>query len=145
MEKRGLADAYENVRAFFESLRSPAVVSVYLFGSHAEGRVHEESDLDVAVLFDRTLRVSRRDRILSALSLNAALQAELGVATIDLVVLQDAPPGFARSIVLDGQRVYCRNPEVDLAFKRDVQLRAADLIPFLRRTRSIKLDALERP
>jgi predicted nucleotidyltransferase len=30
------------------------LVSAYLFGSHASGGAHADSDVDVAVLFDRT-------------------------------------------------------------------------------------------
>ena len=63
---------------------------------------------------------------------------------VDVVVLNDAPPGLGRHIVTTGRRVYCRDAEGDHAFVRDVQLRAADLEPFLRRARRIKLDALAR-
>ena len=38
--------------------------------------------------------------------------------------------------------MYVADPEADHAFCRDVQLRAADLDPFLRRMRLIKLRAL---
>jgi hypothetical protein len=40
--------------------------------------------------------------------------------------------------------VYRADPGADHAYVRDVQLRAADLEPFLRRMRRIKLDALAR-
>ena len=51
---------------------------------------------------------------------------------------------LARHIVTTGRRVFCGDPERDHAFVRDVQLRAADLEPFLRRTRALKLDAMAR-
>jgi hypothetical protein len=60
------------------------------------------------------------------------------------VVLNDAPPSFGRHIVTRGRRVSCADPEADDAFRRDVQLRAADLEPFLRRMRRLKLEALAR-
>ena len=62
----------------------------------------------------------------------------------DVVVLNDAPPTFAASIVTRGRRLRCADPEAEHAFRRDVQLRAADLKPFLERTRRIKLRALAR-
>jgi hypothetical protein len=43
-----------------------------------------------------------------------------------------------------GRRLLCVDAEADHAFVRDVQLRAADLEPFLRRTRRLKLQALAR-
>jgi hypothetical protein len=61
-----------------------------------------------------------------------------------VVVLNDAPPLLGRRIVIKGRRVFCADAEADHAFVRDVQLRAADLEPFLRRMGQLKLDALRR-
>ena len=63
---------------------------------------------------------------------------------IDLVVLSDAPPRFARRIVLDGRCVHCADEEAEHAFRRDIRLRAADMGPFLDRMRRIKMEALSR-
>lgn len=62
----------------------------------------------------------------------------------DVVVLNDAPPPFARRIVTEGKRVVCSDAQKDHDFVRDVQLKAADLDLFLGRMRRIKLDALAR-
>ena len=51
---------------------------------------------------------------------------------------------LTREIVTRGELLTCRDPEREHAFRRDVQLRAADLAPFLRRMRQIKLEALAR-
>jgi hypothetical protein len=40
--------------------------------------------------------------------------------------------------------VFCVDDEAARAFARDAQLRAADLEPFLRRTRRTKLEAIAR-
>jgi len=45
---------------------------------------------------------------------------------------------------LSGRQIFCSDPERDHAFVRDVQLRAADLEPFRRRPRRLKLDAMRR-
>lgn len=74
----------------------------------------------------------------------AALTAELHEDALDLIILQEAPPHLARRIVTGGRRVFCSDPDADAAFVRDVQLRAADLEPFLRRTRAVKLRSLRR-
>lgn len=52
---------------------------------------------------------------------------------------------LARAIVTRGRRFFCADCEADHAFVRDAQLRAADLDPFLRRRRKIKLSALRQP
>ncbi len=129
----------------FEELASPAIVSAYVFGSFAEGRTHRESDLDIGVVMDCGAVPTPRDRFQASIRLSASVQAHLGQRSLDLVVLNDVPPTFARRVVLDGQRVYCGDLEADHAFVRDVQLKAADLEPFLRRTRALKLEALSPP
>ena len=120
------------------------LVSAYLFGSHAEGRAHRESDVDVAVLLSRDVHASPAARFQERIRLCAWLMAELQENLVDVVVLNDAQPGLARRIVTTGRRVFCRDHAADHAFARDVQLRAADLEPFLRRTRRVKLAALVR-
>jgi predicted nucleotidyltransferase len=130
------------VGEFFEKVAPTDVVSAYVFGSHAEGRAHRDSDLDVGVVMDRSVRPTRRDRFEASIRLSASLQARLGDSNLDLLVLDDAPPAFARRVVYEGRRVYCRDPEADHAFVRDVQLRAADLEPFLARMRAINMEAL---
>ena len=130
------------VRRAFPSLASDAVVSAFVFGSHARGAEHGESDLDVAVLLDFGKLPTRRERFEEGTRIASALMAELHEPRVDVVVLNDAPPTFARSVVLDGVRVHLGDPQADHAFVRDVQLRAADLEPFLRRTRAVKLEAL---
>ncbi len=129
---------------FFEREQPRGVVSAFLFGSHASGTTHRESDLDVAVLFDYNARPTARDRFEERVRLTSALIGALHVNEIDVVVLNDAPPLFARRIVLDGVRVYCADPGIDRNFLRDVQLRAADLGPFLERAGRRKLAALAR-
>ncbi len=117
---------------------------VYLFGSHAEGRVHRESDVDVAVLLDPAVHVGAEARFQERVRLSGWLVGELKTNLVDVVILNDAPPLFARRVVTTGARVYCLDPEAAHALVRDVQLRAADLEPFLRRMRRLKLAALAR-
>lgn len=120
------------------------VISVYVFGSHAEGRAHRESDVDVAVLVDRTSYPTRADRFDLRLSLVGQLSHVLARTDVDVVILNDAPPQFARHIVNRGRRVFCRDVSADRSFVRTMLSRAADLEPFLRRTRRAKLRAIAR-
>jgi predicted nucleotidyltransferase len=118
------------------------VSSAYLFGSHAAGRAHRDSDVDVGVLL--SWKLDRAQRFEERVRLAGALPGRLGGRPVDVVVLNDAPPQLGRRVVLDGRRVFCADPKADHAYRRDVQLRAADLEPFLRRTRRLKLEALAR-
>jgi len=130
-------------RAFAQAAASTGVVSAYLFGSYSLGRAHRESDVDLAVLLRHSRYPTARERFEVRLRLVAQLQPAI-VRPLDLVVLNDAPPLLARRIVTGGLRVFCSDAEEDHAFVRDVQLRAADLAPFLRRTQQIKLAAIAR-
>lgn len=132
----------EAVREYFEDTGQFDVVSVYVFGNQANGRAHRESDVDVAVLFDYAATGSRAARGERMIALNAALVGATHNNRVDVVVLNDVGPELGCSIVHDGVRVFCRDSEVDHAFRRTIQLRYADLRPFLERTRRTKLRAI---
>lgn len=137
-------DVAEALGHAFASARFPGVVAVYLFGSHAEGRAHRESDIDVGLLLRWADFPTAAQRFEERVRLSAHLIGALHVNSIDVVVLNDAPPLLARRIVTKGLRVFCSDAEAAHAFVRDVQLRAADLEPFLRRARRRTLAALAR-
>ncbi len=137
-------DLVRLIGRFFQESARPGLVSAYLFGSHATGRAHRESDVDVAVLLAWDVYPTARERFDVQVRLSADLAADLRTERVDLVVLNDAPPHLGRRIVTTGQRVFCADPGRDHAFLRDVQLRAADLEPFLQRTRQLKLAAIRR-
>src|SRR5262249_20790597 len=103
-----------------------------------------ESDVDVAVLLSWDLYPTARDRFDKRGGVCTDLGAALRTDRVDLVVLNDSPPHLGRMIFTTGQRVFCADAGSDHAFVRDLQLRAADLEPFLRRTRALKLAAIRR-
>lgn len=122
----------------------PGVLSAYLFGSHARGRPHRESDVDVAVLLDRDRYLDPEDRFEERVRIGSEVVGALHRNEVDVVVLNDAPPLLGRHVVTEGRRVHCRDPEADREYVRIVQMLAADLAPFLERMRALKLDALRR-
>jgi predicted nucleotidyltransferase len=137
------AQIVDSLRRRLAAAGARGIVSVYLFGSQAEGRAHRESDVDVGVLLDRAVFPAGRERFAERVRLAAALGSGPR-HPVDVVVLNDAPPLLGRRIVTEGLRIHCADAEADHAYVRDVQLRAADLEPFLRRMRAITLDALAR-
>ena len=138
----------ENGRTLVDRLSTALVaqagiVSAYLFGSEARARAHRESDVDVGVLLDRQVYPRRTDRFDARLRLIGILQATAG-REVDLVILNDAPPQLARRIMTEGRRLVAADPALDHAHLCTMLSRAADLEPFLRRTRAVKLAALAR-
>ena len=136
------AQTAQRLRDHFRDKREPAVVTAWLFGSHAESRAHAESDVDVGVLLDRQLVPGASQRFDLRVRLTSDLIHALGNNDVDLVVLNDAPPLFARRIIRTGTELFCRDRDLDRDFRRDVQIRAADLAPYLARYRRMTLDAL---
>lgn len=119
------------------------VVSVYLFGSFAEARAHAESDVDLGVLLDWDTYPTDRERFDCRLLLGTRF-SDAARRDADVVILNEAPPQLRRAIVIKGQRIYCADEGLDHAFVRDAQLLAADIDPWLRRMRTLKLAAGER-
>jgi predicted nucleotidyltransferase len=136
-------DLRERVRQASLEEADDGIVSVYLFGSQASSRVHRESDIDLGVLLSWGTCRTSKDRFELRVGMSSRLTSVLG-RPVDVVILNDAPPQFARRIVTTGERLFCSDAEVDHAFVRDIQIKAADIEPFLRRTRRIKLDAIMR-
>lgn len=60
------------------------------------------------------------------------------------MILNDAPPQLVRRVMTEGRRLVLSDAAADHTHLRTMLSRAADLEPFLRRTRAIKLDALSR-
>lgn len=135
----GMADA---LRRYFREAPPRGLVSAYLFGSHAAGRAHRQSDIDIGICVDRRLLPARAARFDLRVRLTSDLIHAVRCNEVDVVVLNDAPPLFARHVLRSGLRICCRAPDNDRDFRRDVQLRAADLAPFLDRYRRKTLDAL---
>ena len=131
-----------SAEGYFSQTSPEDVVSAYLFGSHARGTAHRESDVDVGVVLDRERLPGRPDRSRRANRLASELIAALHENEVQVVVLNDAPPELVAKAVTEGRRLYCRDEEEDRIFVRDVLLRHADLKPFLERMRRIKLEAL---
>jgi predicted nucleotidyltransferase len=130
------------LRRYFADRPELGVAAVYLFGSHAANRAHRESDVDLGVLLRWEAHPQRGDRFEVRLRLIGELGGIVAPAAADVVVLNDAPPLLGRYVVGTGMRIHLADAAADHAYVRDVQLRAADLEPWLRRMRQLKLDWL---
>jgi len=134
----------EIASAVREALATRAgIVSAYLFGSMAEGRGHRESDVDLGVLLDRASHPTAAARFDERLRLAGGLRGALR-RDVDVVILNEAPPQLARRILTEGRRIVLCDRDADHAFLRTTLSRAADLEPFLRRARRVKLAAIGR-
>lgn len=92
------------------------VLFAYLFGSHATGRAHPRSDVDVAVYLDDE---EPRDRYLDlSLRLAGELERTCGVAPVEaLVVLNQAPITLAGRVLQQRQVIYSRHEPARVRFE----------------------------
>ena len=82
----------------------PDVAFALVFGSCARGTAHAGSDIDVALDFAR----DRQPRAYEIGALVSRLEAAAG-GSVDVVVLDDAPPGLAYRVFRDGVTVLVRD------------------------------------
>ena len=97
----------------------PTLVLAYLHGSRVRGG-GPLSDIDLAVLLDRSLSSSRRDVVLR--SLFAGMAKTIGTYEIDLVDLASAPPLLRHRVVRDGELLVEQNSRARVEFVRDTIL-----------------------
>lgn len=80
---------------------------VLLFGSVAQGRIHKESDIDLAFLFEGPVDI---------LALTNRVTQRLGCDRIDVVDLRRASPLLKFSAARDGRLLYESSPGLFNAF-----------------------------
>lgn len=85
----------------------PGVVFAYLFGSHAEGRAHDKSDVDVAVWMREPYA---NDGLETLLDLIATVTGALRRDDVDVVILNEAPLTLAHS-ALKGRLLFSHDEE----------------------------------
>lgn len=103
----------------------PDVVAGYIFGSHAEGRAHVRSDVDIAILLQEHKDIDyfgRRLRLMSAIE-------DFADAETDVVVLNSAPPLLQHEILKHGRLFYERDRAARVEFTVRAMQRYADLKP----------------
>jgi len=80
----------------------PDVMAVYLFGSAASGKMHPESDIDMAVLADSPIDPEKLWKLAQDMA------AMLGLE-VDIIDLRQASTVMRMQIVEGGKRLYCRD------------------------------------
>jgi predicted nucleotidyltransferase len=112
----------------------PDLTAAYLFGSRARGDAHATSDVDVALLYERTPASTLAARPFYAA---AELESLLG-EPVDVVVLNDAPPDLVHRVLRDGVLLFERDRSARIAFEVRARNEYFDLLPALRRYRRME-------
>lgn len=112
------------------------VVFAYLYGSAADGRCHDLSDVDVAVFLDPATRAELeardhgpREELRIRAELCEIVERAAPGCEVDLVLLHRAPPLLSERIVRTGRLVLSRDERVRLHWVVAVKSRYCDLRP----------------
>jgi predicted nucleotidyltransferase len=121
----------ENLANFFRA-RASGVVAVYLFGSQASGNSLPTSDVDVAVLFDRT------DRDLIHARMEELLQRLPRLLRKDVhpVAMNSAGEVLLKQILSKGRCIVVNDARKLAEFKMKAFSRIADFNYYLKRMQS---------
>ena len=113
------------------------ILEAYLFGSHARGDAHHQSDVDVAVYIDD----ARADGGLFGYqaALTTRLMDALGTNAVDVVVLNRAPPLLYHRVLRDGVRLLSRDLRATTTRAGQALSRYFDFLPQME-----KMDAARR-
>lgn len=115
------------LRAFLEPKEE--ILEAYVFGSTATGSAQAHSDVDIAVY----LRDPRppASAFGYAADLTAALMHELRTNSVDVVVLNEAPPLLYHRVLRDGVRILSRDLPATTTREGQALSRYCDFLPQL--------------
>ncbi|MEE4273261.1 MAG: nucleotidyltransferase domain-containing protein [Thermoanaerobaculales bacterium] len=113
------------------------IIEAYLFGSTARNQAQPHSDLDVAVFIDEA--AAEPGGFGYQATLSADLMAALGTNSVDVVILNQAPPLLYHRVLSDGIRIVSRNLRATTTREARALSRYCDFVPQLD-----KIDAASR-
>jgi len=95
----------DQVRQYVQTLRDNGIVvwRLYLFGSHALGRAHAESDIDLAVFWDRD-EIDGFDEDVQLMRLTRTVDLRIEPHSFSRKDFENPDP-FVREIISTGQRI----------------------------------------
>jgi len=90
---------------------NPAILVGFLYGSHVTGRVNSDSDIDIALLYDRNHvpGVEHRMKLVDDLVLITKRE-------VDVLILNDASPVICMQVLRKGKMIFERNHQAYLNF-----------------------------
>lgn len=121
--------AMEISGAIAERLSAQRAAALWLFGSRARGDHRPGSDADVALLLQRAAPVPG---LMEQAALTGALEDALGVAAVDLIVLDTAPLTLRGRVLVEGRLLWSADDVRRVRFTVDTLSRYFDLLPSVR-------------
>jgi predicted nucleotidyltransferase len=105
------------------------ILEAYLFGSTARRSIQPHSDLDIAVYLAEPR--PQTSPFGYAADLSAELMRVLGAPSVDVVVLNEAPPLLYHRVLRDGVRILARDLQATTTREGRALSRYCDYVPHL--------------
>jgi len=93
-----------NLKSINYSLKKQGVILAYLFGSQAKGFTHKDSDVDIAVLFDK--KINTEKYFDKSLKLTDVFEELFPGKERVITVLNEAPPLLKQEVLSGGKLLY---------------------------------------
>lgn len=113
-------------RSAAQVLSTFPVQFAYMFGSALRGRVHSESDVDIAAYLDPSLPASEQLQQLLALHAPLARALDVPDEAIDLTLLNRAPLLLQHVVRTEGEVLYEHDHDARVEFELSVMRRRDD-------------------
>ena len=110
--------------------RDNSLLAIYLFGSHASGKAHKYSDIDIAVLYDE--KADKKEYTDKRIEIMTAVSESFN-REVDVVVLNQAPPMLKYHILRYGMRLYERSNRQEHSFEVQAIQEYFDFLPIRNR------------
>lgn len=133
MDPSALTSSLEH---YFATQAPAGIVAAFLFGSHARGASHADSDVDVAMLLDHASYRALGDPLDLRARLGSALIHVTGSDHVDVVLMNEATPPLNKVILDEGRSLVVRDERALEQFRLVTYSRAFDLQPWLDRWRA---------
>jgi predicted nucleotidyltransferase len=138
MREEILVSSFEKLKDVFEDY--PYIVSAYLFGSQATGKLTSESDVDIAILL-RNDAPKGKELLHEEDYLAYKAAKMLGVKEVDLIDLNSKGIVFQHNVLRTGVLIYDADPAFRIKFETEVIIRFCDFEPTLRSIERLQLQS----
>jgi hypothetical protein len=109
--------------------KDSCILAAYLFGSQAKGKSNKYSDIDIAVLFDHTVKEGYMDKQIKIMNnLSRVLNKE-----IDVIVLNKASLFLRYHVLKEGIKIYERCDRNEHNFEAQAIIQYLDFLPIKNR------------
>jgi predicted nucleotidyltransferase len=113
---------YPGINDVIKEIKKKDIDAIYLFGSHATGKVKPTSDIDICVIAKKDITKEDKEEILSNSS-----------KIIDIVMFWDLPNAIRFRVLKEGKPLYVKNRLILQRIKADTLRSYLDFQPVIKR------------